>query len=75
MSVIVSLVPPVAEEITQSADQVKRRLITQLIIRNSRVFQKLLKYCNGTAILVFLVLPAAGVFPAFITRLVPVILP
>ena len=43
-------------------DQVKIRLISQLIKRISRVLQKLLKYCSGTAILTSFVLPAAEDF-------------
>ena len=41
------------EEITQYSEQVKMRLILQLINDISRVFQKLLKYVNGTAISTF----------------------
>ena len=41
---------------TQSLDQVKMRLILQLINDISRVLQKLLKYFNGTAISTFFVL-------------------
>ena len=39
------------EAITQFADQVKTRLISQLIKGLSRVLQKLLNYFNGTIIL------------------------
>ena len=39
------------------------RLTSQLINGISRVFQKLLKYFNGTIISTFFVLPSAGVFP------------
>ena len=38
------------------------RLISQLTKDISRVFQKLRKYFNGTAISTFFVLPSAGVF-------------
>ena len=63
MSVIASFVSPVAEEIIQSSDQVRMRLISQLIKGISRVLQKLLKYFNGTDISTSVVLPAAPVFP------------
>ena len=42
--VIANFVAPIAEEITQSADQVRMRLISQLIKTISRVSQKLLKF-------------------------------
>ena len=48
--VIVNFIAPVAEEITQYADQVRMRLISQLTKSISRVLQKLLKYFNDTAI-------------------------
>ena len=48
------------EERTQSS--VKMRLISQLINGLLRVLQKLLKYFNGTAILISFVFPVAGVF-------------
>ena len=54
---------PTAEEITNFLDQVKWRLISQLINRISRFFQKLLKYFNGTNISTFFVLPLSRVFP------------
>ena len=38
-------------------------LTSQLINDISRVFQKLVKYFNGTIISVFFVLPLSGVFP------------
>ena len=63
MCVITNFVSPVAEEITQFVDQDKIRLISQLIKGISRVLQKLLQYSNGTAILTFFLLPAAGNFP------------
>ena len=63
VSVILSFVFPVAEELTQVDDHVKTRLTSQLINEISRVLQKLLKYLNGTAISTFFVLLAAGVFP------------
>ena len=61
MSVVSNSVIPTAEEITHFLDQVKFRLISQLINGISRVVQKLLKYFNGTAILTSFVLPPAGV--------------
>ena len=48
--------------LTQVDDQVKIKLILQLIKGISRVLQKLFKYFNRTAILASVVLPAAGVF-------------
>ena len=42
VSVILNFISPVAEEITQSLNQVKTRLISQLINGISRVIQKLL---------------------------------
>ena len=39
------------------------RLVSQLINSISRVLQKLLKYCNGTAVSTSFVLPSAWVFP------------
>ena len=61
MSVVSNSVIPTAEKITHFLDQVKSRLISQLINGISRVVQKLLKYFNGTAILTSFVLPPAGV--------------
>ena len=43
------------------------RLTSQLINSISRVFQKLLKYFNGTIILTSSVLPSLGVFPVIFT--------
>ena len=60
---ILNFVAPVAEVITQSSDQSKMRLISQLINSISRVLQKLLKYFNGSANSTSFVLPAAGIFP------------
>ena len=54
---------PVAEEIAQSSDLVKSRLILQLINGISKVLQKLLKYFNGTVFSTFYVLPTSGFFP------------
>ena len=64
--VILNFVAPVAEEITQSSDQVKMILISQLISGISRVLQKLLKYFNDTPISTSFLLPAAGVFPVIL---------
>ena len=44
-------------------EQVKSRIISQLINGISRVLQKLLKYFKGTTISTFFVLPSSGVFP------------
>ena len=48
VSVILNFNSPVAKEIAKSSDQVKLRLISQLINGRSRVFPRLLKKCNGT---------------------------
>ena len=66
VSVILNFVFPVAVEITQFSDQVKMRLISQLINGISGVLQKLLKYFKGTAISTSFVFPAAGVFPVIL---------
>ena len=47
---------------THFADQVKMRLISQLIKGTSRVLQKLLKYFNGAIVLTSFV-PAATILP------------
>ena len=46
----------------QVDDHVIIRLISKVVKGSSKVFQKLLKYFNGTAILASFVLPAAGFF-------------
>ena len=58
---------PVKLIVTQFADQVRKRLISQLVKSISRVQQKLLNYFNGTATSTSFVLPAAGVFPVILT--------
>ena len=63
MSVSASFVAPVTEEITQSVNQVRMKLISQLIKGTSRVTLKLLKYFNGTTILITFLLPEGGIFP------------
>ena len=63
MSVILNFVSPVAEEIIKVNDHVKIRLTSQLINGISRDLQKLLKYFNGTIILISFVLPPARVLP------------
>ena len=50
VSATANFVSPVAEEITQSLDQVRLTLVSQLIKGISQVLQKLLKYFNGAAI-------------------------
>ena len=55
------LIFSVAEEIPQSSDQVRLRLILLLINSISRVLQKLLKYFNGTTVSIIFVLLSAGV--------------
>ena len=55
MSVITKFVTLLLSEIPQFADHFRVRLISQLIKSNSRVFQKLLKYFNGTAIFAFMI--------------------
>ena len=47
---------------TQFAEQVNIRLISQLIRGISTVFQKLLKYFNGTAISAFTILALLVLF-------------
>ena len=47
---VVSWFPTVLDAITRFLDQVRIRLISQLIKGISRVFQKLLTYFNGTNI-------------------------
>ena len=59
-------ISPFAEKITQSSDQIKMIIISQLGNSISRFFQKIIKYFNGTAILTCFVFPAAGVFPVII---------
>ena len=66
MSVILNFVVSITEEITESLDQVKMRLILQLINGISRVFQILFKYFNGIAISTSFALPGAGVFPVIL---------
>ena len=53
--------------ITQVDDHVKKRLTSQLINGISRVLQKLLKYFNGTIILISFVLPPAGMLRVIFT--------
>ena len=48
---------------TQVDDHIQIIVISHLVSEISRVFQKLLKYFNGTAILIFFVLPSAGALP------------
>ena len=57
-----NFVSPVAEEIIQSLNQVRLRLISQLIRDISRDLQKLRKHFNGIAFLTFFALPSARVF-------------
>ena len=54
VSIFVNVVSLSTSEITQFADQVKVRLISELIKGISRVLLKLLKYFNGTAISAFI---------------------
>ena len=49
--------------ITQVDDHVNIRLTSQLINGISRVFQKLLKYFDGTIVSTSFVLSSSGVFP------------
>ena len=67
VSVITNFPAPVELVITQSLDQAKSRLTSQLIKGISRVLHKLLKYFNGTIISTSFVLFAAGVFPVIFT--------
>ena len=47
----------------QADHHIRITLIQQLIKGISRFLQKLLRYCNGTALLTYFVLPSAGVLP------------
>ena len=58
---------PVAEEITQSEDKVRMKLVSQLIKSILRVLQKILKCFNGNSFLTTFILPAAGVVPIILT--------
>ena len=58
-----NFVTSVLKERKQFSDQVKMRLILQIINGISRVLQKYFKCFNNFAILRSFVLPAAGVFP------------
>ena len=60
LSFIVNFVTQAAEKIRKSLDQVRIRLILQLIIEISRVLQKLRKNFHGTAILRSFVLSLLG---------------
>ena len=64
VSVTGNFVAPVAEEIT-SADQVRMRLVSQLIKRILRVLQKSSKCFNSTATLTSFVLPSEGFFSCY----------
>ena len=61
--VITNFLASIAAETTPSADQVRMRLILQLISGISRLIQKLLKYFNGTAISTSFTFPLFGLFP------------
>ena len=63
VSVIADFVSPVTKEITETTDQIKIKLISQLVKCTLWVLQKILWNFNSTAILAFLELPPAGVFP------------
>ena len=52
--------------VMQFESQVNMRFISQLISGNSRAFEKLLKYFNGTAISTSFVLSALGVLPVIL---------
>ena len=56
MSVIANVVDLSTSEMRRLADEVRIRLIPQLIKGISRVFQRLFKYFNGTAICTFTIL-------------------
>ena len=70
VSFILNFFCQAAEEITQSSEQFKIRLTSTIherkVERVERVFQKLLKYFNGTATLTSFVFPVAGVFSCYI---------
>ena len=65
VSVIASSIFQTAEETTHFSDQVKSRIISQLINGISRVLEKLHNYFNGTTISTIFVLPSAGFFSYF----------
>ena len=67
VSIILNFVSPVAEKIRQSSDEVKMRLISQLVNGISKVPQKLPKDFNGTTISTSFVSPAAEVFHVILT--------
>ena len=62
VSAIANTPAPVELVMMQVHDHVKMKLISQWINGISRVFQKLFKYFNGTAIARFFVLRSAGLF-------------
>ena len=63
VSAISTITASVELLITQFADQVSTRFISQLISSISRVLRKLLKYFKGTAISTYLTLPSGDVLP------------
>ena len=65
-SALANLTAPVELVITQIDEQVKMRLISQLVNSISRGLHKLLKYFNGTIILASFVLPSAEYFLLFL---------
>ena len=65
----------VALDITQFADQVRTRLISQLINSISRLCQKLLKYFHGTILSTFFVLLCSVEIVTFYLNLNKALLP
>ena len=53
--------------VTLFADEVKKKLISQLITGVSTVLQRLLKYFNGAAVSKSLVIMSSEVFPVIFT--------
>ena len=66
VTIIINSVASVAEEVAKFLDQVKIRLISQLINDILRVLQKLIKYFNGTDSSTFFVLRTSGSFPVIL---------
>ena len=64
--VIANVLAPVELVITQFTNQVRMRLISQLIEDISRILKKLLMYFNSTATSTSFVLTLLGTFPVFL---------
>lgn len=66
VSVIATFAAQVAAEITHFSDQVKMRLVSQLINGILKNFPKLCKYFNGRDISTSFTLPVTGVYPVIL---------